>query len=76
MLDHGRVSEAYKLLAPIYAGFTESFATEDLKDAKALLGGTRTCRRRACGRDGHPALRWVDAGTPGVGERSSPFSGG
>ncbi len=29
--------EARDLLAPIYAGFTEGFGTQDLKDAKALL---------------------------------------
>jgi predicted ATPase len=37
MRDHGRVGEAHKLLAPVYAWFTEGFATKDLKDAKALL---------------------------------------
>jgi predicted ATPase len=35
--DQGRIGEAYKLLAPVYAWFTEGFATKDLKDAKALL---------------------------------------
>jgi predicted ATPase len=33
----GRVREAHDLLAPVYAWFTEGFATKDLKDAKALL---------------------------------------
>ena len=28
---------AYDLLAPVYAWFTEGFATQDLKEAKALL---------------------------------------
>jgi class 3 adenylate cyclase/predicted ATPase len=37
MRDQGRVSEAYELLAPVYAWFTEGFATKDLKEAKALL---------------------------------------
>jgi predicted ATPase len=37
MCDQGRAGEARKLLAPIYAWFTEGFATRDLKDAKALL---------------------------------------
>jgi class 3 adenylate cyclase/predicted ATPase len=37
MRDQGRVGEAYDLLAPVYAWFTEGFATKDLKDAKALL---------------------------------------
>jgi hypothetical protein len=37
MRDQGRVREAYDLLAPVYAWFTEGFATKDLKDAKALL---------------------------------------
>jgi class 3 adenylate cyclase len=37
MRDQGRVAEAYELLAPIYAWFTEGFATKDLKEAKALL---------------------------------------
>jgi predicted ATPase len=35
--DQGRAREARDLLAPIYDWFTEGFATEDLKDAKALL---------------------------------------
>jgi len=33
----GRTTEARDLLAPIYAWFTEGFATRDLIDAKALL---------------------------------------
>jgi class 3 adenylate cyclase len=37
MRDQGRVGEAYELLAPVYAWFTEGFATKNLKDAKALL---------------------------------------
>ena len=37
MRNQGRVGEAYELLAPVYGGFTEGFATKDLKDAKALL---------------------------------------
>ncbi len=37
MLDQGRAREAYELLAPVYAWFTEGFGTKDLKDAKALL---------------------------------------
>jgi predicted ATPase len=35
--DQGRRAEAHDLLAPIFAWFTEGFATPDLKDAKALL---------------------------------------
>jgi predicted ATPase len=35
--DQRPVREAYDLLAPIYAWFTEGFATKDLKDARALL---------------------------------------
>ena len=42
MRDQGRVGEAYDLLAPVYAWFTEGFATKDLKDAKALLGELET----------------------------------
>ena len=37
MRDQGRAGEAYDLLAPIYSWFTEGFATQDLKEAKALL---------------------------------------
>jgi predicted ATPase len=37
MRDQGRAREARDLLAPVYAWFTEGFATKDLKDAKALL---------------------------------------
>jgi predicted ATPase len=35
--DQDRRAEAYDLLAPIHAWFTEGFDTADLKDAKALL---------------------------------------
>jgi predicted ATPase len=35
--NQGRRAEAYDLLAPVYAWFTEGFATADLKEAKALL---------------------------------------
>jgi predicted ATPase len=35
--DQGRRAEACDMLAPVYAWFTEGFATPDLKDAKALL---------------------------------------
>ena len=37
MRDQGRVDAAYDLLAPVYAWFTEGFATKDLRDAKTLL---------------------------------------
>jgi predicted ATPase len=40
--DQGRVGEACDLLAPVYAWFTEGFATRDLKDAKALLEELKT----------------------------------
>jgi len=35
--DQGRPTEARDLLAPVYGWFTEGFATQDLKEAKALL---------------------------------------
>jgi predicted ATPase len=35
--DQGKLSEAVKLLAPIYGSFTEGFDTLDLKEAKTLL---------------------------------------
>jgi predicted ATPase len=35
--NQGRRGEARDLLAPVYAWFTEGFATADLKEAKALL---------------------------------------
>jgi predicted ATPase len=31
------MQDAYDLLAPVYAWFTEGFDTADLQDAKALL---------------------------------------
>jgi predicted ATPase len=34
---HGKRSEAYDLLAPVYNWFTEGFDTPVLKQAKALL---------------------------------------
>jgi class 3 adenylate cyclase len=37
--DAGNRTEAYDLLAPIHAWFTEGHDTEDLKDAKLLLDG-------------------------------------
>jgi hypothetical protein len=37
MQSQRRVADAYDLLAPVYAWFTEGFATQDLKQAKALL---------------------------------------
>jgi predicted ATPase len=36
--QQGRSAPARDLVAPIYAGFTEGFATADLEAAKALLG--------------------------------------
>ena len=39
--DQGKRAEARDLLAPIYAWFTEGFATRDLQDAKALLEDLR-----------------------------------
>jgi len=35
--EHGRRTDAYDLLAPVYGWFTEGFDTLDLKQAKALL---------------------------------------
>jgi class 3 adenylate cyclase/predicted ATPase len=35
--ERGRRAEAFDLLAPVYAWFTEGFDTADLKEAKALL---------------------------------------
>ena len=35
--SQGKRPEAYELLAPVYAWFTEGFDTKDLQDAKALL---------------------------------------
>jgi predicted ATPase len=37
MRDQGRTCETHDLLAPVYAWFTEGFATKDLKDTKAVL---------------------------------------
>jgi predicted ATPase len=39
--DQGRGAEARDLLAPIYGWFTEGFATQDLREAKALLDQLR-----------------------------------
>jgi predicted ATPase len=35
--SQGKRQDAYDLLAPVYAWFTEGFDTADLQDAKALL---------------------------------------
>jgi predicted ATPase len=40
--DQGRRAEAGNLLAPVHDGFTEGFATPDLKEAGALLDERRT----------------------------------
>jgi predicted ATPase len=37
MQGQGRVADAYDLLEPVYAWFTEGFDTRDLEEAKALL---------------------------------------
>ena len=37
LTERGRVAEARRLLAPLYASFTEGFDTRDLVEAKALL---------------------------------------
>ena len=39
--------EARELLTPVYEGFTEGFATADLKAAKALLDDLSQSKRRA-----------------------------
>jgi len=35
--EHGRRTEAYDLVAPVYSWFTEGFDTADLKETKTLL---------------------------------------
>jgi tetratricopeptide (TPR) repeat protein len=35
--DQGQCTEAHAVLAPVYGGFTEGFATQDLRDARAVL---------------------------------------
>ena len=47
--DQGRANEAYDLLAPVYAWFTEGFGTSDLKSAKRLLDELKVRRRAAAG---------------------------
>ena len=37
LTEGGRVTEARRLLAPLYASFTEGFDTRDLMEARALL---------------------------------------
>jgi len=37
LTEGGRVAEARRLLAPLYAWFTEGFDTRDLREAKGLL---------------------------------------
>jgi predicted ATPase len=37
LISHGRAAEARDLLAPIYAWFTEGFATSDLREARTVL---------------------------------------
>ena len=36
--DRGKTADARAVLQPVYAGFTEGFATLDLVEARALLG--------------------------------------
>ena len=42
LAERGERQQAADLLAPVYGGFTEGFATADLKEAKALLDELRT----------------------------------
>ena len=42
LAERGERQQAPDLLAPVYGGFTEGFATADLKEAKALRGGAVT----------------------------------
>ena len=42
LAERGERQQALDLLAPVYGGFTEGFATADLKEAKALLDELRT----------------------------------
>jgi hypothetical protein len=69
MRDQGRVGEARDLLAPVYAWFTEGFATKDLREAKALLGelgdapalpGMEVQRPRTAGRQRRCSLHSED----------------
>jgi len=39
--EKSRRGEARELLAPVYGWFTEGFDTPDLKEAKALIRGSR-----------------------------------
>jgi predicted ATPase len=43
--DRGKSAEAYDLLAPIHAWFTEGFHTRDLKEAKVLLDELSSSRQ-------------------------------
>ncbi|PON12876.1 hypothetical protein C2W62_37320 [Candidatus Entotheonella serta] len=40
--SQGKYQDAYDLLTPVYAWFTEGFDTADLEDAKALLAELST----------------------------------
>ena len=55
----GRDHEAHALLAPIYAGFTEGFASADMRDAQALLA------QLASGRSADGFVRQGPATVPG-----------
>jgi predicted ATPase len=57
MRNQGRPREARELLAPVYAWFTEGFATKDLKDPKALLEELETS-----GAPAPAACRWQPVG--------------
>ena len=57
MQSQGRVADAYDLLAPVYAWFTEGFATRDLEEAAALL--------REFGGPAHGAVSDIAATTSG-----------
>ncbi|MGE3294947.1 MAG: AAA family ATPase, partial [Geminicoccaceae bacterium] len=46
MADDGRYAEAYRTLDPVLARFSEGFSTADLQEARVLLEGLASLRRR------------------------------
>jgi predicted ATPase len=76
--SQGKNEEAYSLLAPVYAWFTEGFGTKDLQDAKALLdelGGEAGRGQRASSPEPKATVRTPQRGVSTKKKKSRPADG-
>ena len=71
----GKKDEASRMLAEIYGWFTEGLDTADLKDAKAMLGGTSELRSEVARLSGDVRTVLVFGHNPGWEEAVTELSG-